>query len=64
MQAAVFCEVGRPIDVEEIEVAEPRPSEVLMRVVASGVSRPTPRCALISPSVPSGNSGCPGRLAR
>lgn len=37
MRAAVFREVGRPLEVEEIEVAEPGAGEVLVRVVASGV---------------------------
>ena len=37
MQAAVFREVGRPLEVEEIEVAEPNHGEVLVRLFASGV---------------------------
>jgi S-(hydroxymethyl)glutathione dehydrogenase/alcohol dehydrogenase len=37
MKAAVFREVGTPIEIEEIEVAEPNPGEVLVRLAASGV---------------------------
>jgi S-(hydroxymethyl)glutathione dehydrogenase/alcohol dehydrogenase len=37
MRAAVFREVGRPLEVEKIEVAEPGSREVLVRVVASGI---------------------------
>src|SRR5205807_524047 len=37
MRAAVFREVGRPLEVEEVEVAEPSAGEVLVRVAASGV---------------------------
>jgi S-(hydroxymethyl)glutathione dehydrogenase/alcohol dehydrogenase len=37
MRAAVFREVAHPLEVEEIEVAEPAAGEVLVRVAASGV---------------------------
>lgn len=37
MRAAVFRDVGRPLEIEEVEVAEPGPDEVLVRLAASGV---------------------------
>lgn len=37
MRAAVFRQVGRPIEVEEVEVAEPGPGEVLVKIAASGI---------------------------
>ncbi len=37
MRAAVFRGVGRPLEVEEVDVAEPKSGEVLVRVAASGV---------------------------
>ena len=37
MRAAVFRRVGRPIEIEEVEVAEPGPGEVLVKIAASGI---------------------------
>jgi S-(hydroxymethyl)glutathione dehydrogenase/alcohol dehydrogenase len=37
MKAAVLHEVGRPMQLEEVELAEPRAGEVLVRVLAAGV---------------------------
>lgn len=39
MRAAVLRELGRPVRVEDVEIAEPRPGEVALDVVASGVCR-------------------------
>jgi S-(hydroxymethyl)glutathione dehydrogenase/alcohol dehydrogenase len=36
-RAAIFREVGKPIEIEEVEVAEPNAGEVLVRMAASGV---------------------------
>jgi S-(hydroxymethyl)glutathione dehydrogenase/alcohol dehydrogenase len=36
-RAAVFWEVGRPLTVHEIELAEPEPGQVLVRMVACGI---------------------------
>ena len=37
MQAAVLEEFGKPLEVQELELAEPRAGEVLVRLVACGV---------------------------
>jgi S-(hydroxymethyl)glutathione dehydrogenase/alcohol dehydrogenase len=37
MKAAVFQQVERPLDIEQIEIDEPRDREVLVRTIASGV---------------------------
>ena len=37
MKAAVFREVGKPLEIEEVEVSKPGPREVLVRTVAAGV---------------------------
>jgi S-(hydroxymethyl)glutathione dehydrogenase/alcohol dehydrogenase len=37
MRAAVFRGVGRPLEIEELEIAEPGPGEVMVRLAASGV---------------------------
>ncbi len=37
MKAAVFREVNRPMEIEEIELAEPGPREVVVRTKAAGV---------------------------
>ena len=37
MKAAVFREVGRPLEVEDVEIDSPGPHEVLIRTGASGV---------------------------
>ncbi|MFT3863793.1 MAG: Zn-dependent alcohol dehydrogenase [Solirubrobacterales bacterium] len=37
MRAAVFREVGAPLEIEELEIAEPAAGEVLVRLAASGV---------------------------
>ena len=37
MQAAVLHEAGKPLTIEEIQIRDPRPSEVLVRTVVSGV---------------------------
>src|SRR5216683_4296984 len=37
IRAAVLEEVGRPLEVQEIDLAEPKPGEVLVRLVACGV---------------------------
>ncbi|MCE2406479.1 MAG: Zn-dependent alcohol dehydrogenase [Pseudomonadales bacterium] len=37
MKAAVFREVNRPMEVEEVELAEPGPREVVVRTKAAGV---------------------------
>jgi S-(hydroxymethyl)glutathione dehydrogenase / alcohol dehydrogenase len=36
-RAALFREVGRPLEVREIELREPRPGEVLVRMAAVGI---------------------------
>ncbi|MGI9309506.1 MAG: S-(hydroxymethyl)glutathione dehydrogenase, partial [Gammaproteobacteria bacterium] len=36
-RAAVAWEAGKPLEIELIDVAEPREGEVLVRMVASGV---------------------------
>ena len=37
MRAAVFYEVGKPLVVEDVDLEPPRPGEVLVRIVATGV---------------------------
>jgi S-(hydroxymethyl)glutathione dehydrogenase/alcohol dehydrogenase len=37
MRAAVLEEFGRPLEVQEVELADPEPGEVLVRLVACGV---------------------------
>lgn len=37
MKAAVFREVNKPMEIEEVEVSKPGPREVLVRTVAAGV---------------------------
>ncbi len=37
MKAAVFREVGKPLEVEEVEISKPGPREVLIRTSAAGV---------------------------
>jgi S-(hydroxymethyl)glutathione dehydrogenase/alcohol dehydrogenase len=37
MKAAVFREVGRPMEIEEVEISKPGPREVLLRVSAVGL---------------------------
>ena len=37
MKAAVFREIGKPMQIEEVAVAEPGPREVLVRVKAVGL---------------------------
>src|SRR6266851_3314562 len=37
IRAAVLEEFGRPLEVQEIDLAEPKPGEVLVRLVACGV---------------------------
>ena len=37
MKAAVFREVGKPLEVEEVEISKPGPREVLIRTAAAGV---------------------------
>ena len=37
MKAAVLREVGKPLEIEEIEISKPGPREVLVRTVAAGV---------------------------
>jgi S-(hydroxymethyl)glutathione dehydrogenase/alcohol dehydrogenase len=37
MQAAVLREFGAPLEVEEVDLAEPKAGEVLVRLVACGV---------------------------
>ena len=36
-RAAIAFEAGRPLEIEEVEVAGPREGEVLLRVAATGV---------------------------
>ena len=36
-RAAVAWEAGKPIQIEEVEVAPPKAGEVLVRIVATGV---------------------------
>ena len=36
-RAAVFYEAGRPLEVSDLELAEPRPGEVLVRMAAVGI---------------------------
>ena len=37
MKAAVFREVGKPLEVEEVEISKPGPREMLIRTAAAGV---------------------------
>src|SRR3954471_20220193 len=37
MKAAVLREVGRPLEIEEVQISKPGPHEVLIRTVAAGV---------------------------
>lgn len=37
MRAAVLREFGKPLSIEEVELADPKPGEVLVRLVACGV---------------------------
>jgi S-(hydroxymethyl)glutathione dehydrogenase/alcohol dehydrogenase len=37
MKAAVFREVGKPLEVEDVEISKPGPREVLVRTAAAGV---------------------------
>ena len=37
MKAAVLREVGKPLTIEDIDLADPGPREVLVRTVAAGV---------------------------
>ena len=37
MKAAVLREVGKPLEIEEVEICEPGPREVLIRTAAAGV---------------------------
>jgi len=37
MKAAVFREVNKPMEIEEVQVSKPGPREVLVRAVAVGV---------------------------
>ena len=42
VKAAVFYEVGVPFQIEELDLAEPRHGEVLVKVAAAGVYWPLP----------------------
>lgn len=35
--SAVICQYGKPLSVEEVELLEPDPDEVVVSIVASGV---------------------------
>jgi len=37
MKAAVFREVGKPLEIEDVDISKPGPREVLVRTVAAGV---------------------------
>ena len=37
MKAAVFREVGKPLEIEEVQISKPGPREVLVRTAAAGV---------------------------
>ncbi|MBD3648127.1 MAG: alcohol dehydrogenase catalytic domain-containing protein, partial [Pseudomonadales bacterium] len=37
MKAAVFREVGKPLEIEDIEISKPGPREVLIRTAAAGL---------------------------
>ena len=37
MKAAVLREVNKPLEIEEVQTADPGPREVLVRTVAAGV---------------------------
>src|SRR3954470_1340062 len=37
MKAAVFREVGQPLQIEDVQISKPGPHEVLIRTVAAGV---------------------------
>ena len=37
MKAAVFREVGQPLEIEEVAISKPGPREVLIRTAAAGV---------------------------
>jgi S-(hydroxymethyl)glutathione dehydrogenase/alcohol dehydrogenase len=37
MRAVVFRELGRPLEVEDVDLAEPKPREVRVKIVASGL---------------------------
>ena len=37
MKAAVFREVGKPLEIEDVQISKPGPREVLVRTAAAGV---------------------------
>ena len=37
MKAAVLREVGKPLEIEEVQISKPGPREVLIRTAAAGV---------------------------
>ncbi len=55
-KAAIAFEAGRPLEIEEVDLAAPRASEVLVRIVASGVCHTD--AYTLSGSDPEGNFPC------
>ena len=37
MKAAVLRQVGKPLEIEDVQISKPGPHEVLIRTVATGV---------------------------
>ncbi|MFT6039278.1 MAG: S-(hydroxymethyl)glutathione dehydrogenase/alcohol dehydrogenase, partial [Candidatus Azotimanducaceae bacterium] len=37
MKAAIFREIGQPLEIEQISISKPGPREVLIRTSAAGV---------------------------
>ena len=37
MRAAVLREVGRPMEIEDVTLADPKPGEAMVRIVGTGV---------------------------
>src|ERR1700681_2544326 len=44
MKAAIFRELEKPLSIEEVEIDQPGPHEVLIRTVASGVCHSDLHC--------------------
>lgn len=58
MKAAVCNEIGKPLDIEEVEVIDPRPGEVLVKVDATAVCHSD--LHVIEPGFPTRLPGIPG----
>ena len=55
MKPAVLREVGKPLQIEDVQINKPGPHEVLIRTVAAGKTYIDPAVAglLVTPSAPS-----------